>query len=85
MKKLNKLEIISAILVLAIVLTFFYTIFKEKATEEDINYCTEEQKQAEVCIEIYQPVCGYPEEETYSNSCFACMEENVEYWIDDEC
>lgn len=41
MKKLNKLEIISAILVLLIFLTFFYTIFKPKdvACTADAKLC----------------------------------------------
>ena len=48
-------------------------------------YCKEEQKNVEVCIEIYQPVCAYPLNETFSNSCFACMGEQVEYYIQGEC
>lgn len=48
-------------------------------------YCKEEQRKAEVCIEIYQPVCGYPLNETFSNSCFACMGQQVEYYIQGEC
>ncbi|MCS7109488.1 MAG: hypothetical protein NZ903_01695 [Candidatus Micrarchaeota archaeon] len=59
------------------------------------NYCTEESRKAEVCIAVYDPVCGwfnssikcvrYPCAETYSNSCFACMDEKVEYWTKGEC
>ncbi len=126
MKKLNKLEIISIIVILIISFTFFYTIFKPKPNacteeakicndgtavvrvgencefqpcpdvEENRVYCSEEQKQADACIEIYQPVCGYSDPEkiqcvrapcasTYSNSCFACIDENVEYWIEGQC
>jgi hypothetical protein len=58
-------------------------------------YCTEEQRNVDACIEIYQPVCGWSKEEikclvypcasTYSNSCFACMDENVAYWTVGEC
>jgi hypothetical protein len=57
--------------------------------------CTNEDRKAEFCIEIYQPVCGwnnenikcidYPCAATYSNSCKACQEENVAYWIAGEC
>lgn len=57
--------------------------------------CTEEDKKAEACIEIYQPVCGwfkpeiqcvtYPCAETFSNSCFACIDEKVAYWTQGEC
>jgi len=64
--------------------------------KENRVYCTEEQKQADACIEIYQPVCGYSDPEkikclvypcasTYSNSCFACMAEDVLYWVDGIC
>lgn len=60
------------------------------------NTCTAEQKQADACIEIYQPACGwddpekvqcikYPCAQTYSNSCFACIAENVLYWTEGEC
>lgn len=64
--------------------------------EENKNYCTQNQKQADGCIEIYQPVCGYSDPDkikcfkapcasTYSNSCFACIDENVKYWVDGVC
>jgi len=64
--------------------------------EENRVYCTEEQKQADACIEIYQPVCGYSDSDkikclvypcasTYSNSCFACIAEDVLYWVDGIC
>ena len=60
------------------------------------HYCTEEQKNSDACIEIYQPVCGWndpdkvqcikwPCAETYSNSCFACTDKNVLYWTAGEC
>ncbi len=63
--------------------------------EIEKTYCTEEQRNADVCIEIYQPVCGWANEKiqclkwpcasTYSNSCFACIDKNVEYYTDGEC
>ncbi len=53
-------------------------------------YCMPEQRNADVCIEIYEPVCGYFSEESgcedsscrkeYSNSCFACNDERVIYY-----
>jgi len=60
------------------------------------NYCTAGQRQAQYCIMLYAPVCGwfdpetiqcfaYPCADTYSNSCFACMDENVLYWTAGEC
>ena len=60
------------------------------------TFCTPEQRKAEACIEIFQPACGwnnpdkiqcikFPCANTYSNSCFACQDENVEYWTAGEC
>ena len=59
------------------------------------NYCPPEGREAGACIQLYQPVCGwfgkeiqcikYPCANTYGNSCFACMDENVEYWTEGEC
>lgn len=51
------------------------------------NYCSEEQKEADVCIEIYAPVCGVFKDgskKTFGNSCFACQED-IEYWTNGEC
>lgn len=67
-----------------------------KEANAEQNYCTPEQKKAEFCIEIYQPVCGwfdpeiiecirYPCAQTFSNSCFACADEKVLYWTEGEC
>ena len=63
---------------------------------EQKNYCTPKQKNAQVCSEIYAPVCGwfdssriqcikYPCASTYSNSCFACQNLDVSYWTKGEC
>lgn len=53
------------------------------------NYCTEEQREAEVCTMEYAPVCGYDLNEqmieTFSNSCMACANASVEYWVHGEC
>jgi hypothetical protein len=58
-------------------------------------YCASKQRKADACIALYAPVCGwfddsiqcvkYPCAETYSNSCFACMDEKVEYYTEGEC
>ena len=67
---------------------------KQKEAAE--NYCTPEQKKADVCIQLYKPVCGwfdpkiiqcikYPCAQTFSNSCFACADEKVLYWTEGEC
>lgn len=59
------------------------------------HFCTEEEKNAEACIEIYKPVCGwfdpkiqcikYPCAQTFSNSCFACSDEKVISWTEGKC
>lgn len=60
------------------------------------NYCTAEQRQGEMCIELYQPVCGwfnparvqcikYPCAQEFSNSCFACHDDKVVYWTEGAC
>ena len=60
------------------------------------NFCPPESRNADACIEIYQPVCGWNDPEkiqcikfpcanTYSNSCFACMDENVLYYTKGIC
>ena len=50
-------------------------------------FCPPESRNVESCIEIYQPVCGgdSAEKTTYSNSCFACMDENVLYYTKGVC
>jgi hypothetical protein len=59
------------------------------------NYCTVEQKKAEVCPEYYSATCGwfnisincikYPCAATYSNPCFACADAKVDYYTIGEC
>ena len=60
------------------------------------NYCTSEQRAADVCYDLYMPVCGwfdgakiqcikYPCAQVYSNDCFACKDDKVLYWTDGEC
>ncbi len=64
--------------------------------EKQRNYCTPESREADACIEISQPVCGFvqvqcvttpcfPVEETFTNSCFACQDENVLYYVEGVC
>ena len=59
-------------------------LFVEVFLEERVN-CTDESRNVDACIEIYQPVCGRPINQTFSNSCFACMNENVIYYTEGEC
>lgn len=49
------------------------------------NKCKSEDRNVDACIEIYQPVCGMPIKQTFSNSCFACSDESVIYYIEGEC
>ena len=60
------------------------------------HFCEPESRNVDACIEIYQPVCGWSDPEkivcvtfpcasTFSNSCFACQDENVLYWTEGEC
>lgn len=56
----------------------------ETPSTETAVFCYEEQRGAEVCFEIYQPVCGN-NNQTYSNSCFACRNEAVAYYFEGEC
>jgi putative hemolysin len=53
--------------------------------EGDKTYCTPEQRNAEICTMQYEPVCGQPSGETYSNPCTACLNSDVEYWTEGEC
>ena len=56
-----------------------------KDNNSDHRYCTTDSRNADVCAQVYAPVCGYPETQTYSNSCFACMDASVEYYVNGEC
>ena len=68
----------------------------EEETELRKTFCTDEQREAEICTADYSPVCGwsdpekiqcikYPCATTYSNICNACADENVLYYTEGEC
>jgi hypothetical protein len=96
---MNRFIISGIVLVVIVVAGIVYALYPTQpgdGPDEARNYCTPEQRQAEACIEIYQPVCGwfdgekiqcfaYPCAQTFSNFCFACMDENVLYWTEGEC
>ncbi len=52
-------------------------------TELIENFCTGDI--TDLCMNLYEPVCGYPEEKTFTNSCFACQDQEIVYWIPREC
>jgi len=56
----------------------------ETFTEIIEHFCTQENT-GEVCTNLYNPVCGYALKETFSNSCFACQNKDIIYWIPGEC
>ncbi len=51
---------------------------------DDFIYCTEEEKNADVCYNLYAPVCGN-NQVTYANDCVACIDENVVYYVNGSC
>lgn len=47
--------------------------------------CTSEDREAEACLALYEPVCGEPVHETYSNDCVACKDPEIMYYTEGEC
>lgn len=65
-------------------------------TDNKGTACTDEQRKADVCVELYEPVCATvnvqcikapcdPIKETFSNSCTACINPLVESYTQGEC
>lgn len=63
---------------------------------KDRIFCTDKQRQADFCAQVYDPVCAkvnvqcikapcYPVDETFSNACEACKNALVESYIGGEC
>ena len=56
--------------------------------ESEITYCEPEDRERDVCMQLYSPVCGFTQgggKETFSNSCFACSNPEVKFHVPGEC
>ncbi len=86
-KEKRKLLVIFGILfILLIIATVFLLInLNKKNAHPERNYCTWKSRFADVCITLYQPVCEKKKKKTYSNSCVACINRDVEYYLSGEC
>ena len=84
------------ILIILIALLSWSLLYVGKPSEELITKCLPEQRNADVCFAVYQPVCGTvniqcvttpcdPVKETFSNSCKACSNSLVSEYVDGEC
>ena len=53
--------------------------------ESTRNTCP--NNRGDYCIALYDPVCGVGDfgVKKYSNSCFACLDEQVKYYVQGEC
>ena len=94
---MKKWDLLKGIIVLIIILllVFGFYLMSPKNIDNKI-YCSDSQRNIEACIQIYDPVCGYLNVEcltepcdlqpqTFGNSCVACSNERVEYYIEGEC
>lgn len=89
----KKFIVIGAIALIIILWGVWY--YNQGGVPADKTLCDEESRQAAFCIELYEPVCGwnnedikcikYPCAQDYSNPCFACKDKNVEYYTIGEC
>lgn len=68
----------------------------DKGSEKKVILCTDEQKNSNACTTNYEPVCGLvqiqcittpcnPIPETFSNNCYACLQDNVISYTEGEC
>ena len=65
-------------------------------TGPDYILCPETRREADYCINLNQPVCAFvnvecittpcePVPETFPNSCFACSNSRVDFYLKGEC
>ena len=96
----KKLIIIGVVIVAVLALGF---LFAQRIVPDEtippanqVFTCTPEQRNAEVCAQIYQPVCATvniqcittpcdPIQETFPNACSACSNSLVPSYIAGEC
>lgn len=91
------LVIVGIILIIGVVtLAFMWNseitgdvIYNESETTPGRFYCTPASRDVEACTFVYDPVCGWSSDSAqstdFSNSCLACMNENISYWIEGTC
>ncbi|KAL4468130.1 hypothetical protein ABPG72_019134 [Tetrahymena utriculariae] len=73
----------------------FYALRECESYRKQAIFCHPDDSQYDSCTEEYRPVCGVfdnkdlsqyqSKSKTYSNSCFACIDENVSYYIHQSC
>ena len=79
------------IILMVVIVSLSADLRAEEAIElkEDVvteTYCTDPRP--EICQMIYMPVCGTLNDgshKTYSNSCVACSDKDVNSWVMTEC
>jgi len=76
--------------ILLITIIILYTGCNESSTVKPTNsnevtktYCKNPRPQ--ICPMVYSPVCGKPTNKIYTNSCVACRDINVDYYIKSVC
>lgn len=89
------LIIIMLVLVAVVLVLFFLRQVPDEPPKHELRkfYCLPEDREADVCAADYAPVCGFSSENcveedcrrTYGNSCHACSNENVSYYVQGEC
>jgi len=74
----------------------FVEVIEKQNEQDDVKvFCKPGQREGDFCIQIDDPVCGwfgqniqcirYPCAQTFSNSCFACLNEDVAYHTKGSC
>lgn len=74
-----------ALLIVPLALSGCISIEQQTAPTDTASVtCSQEDKLAEVCIQLYDPVCG-DDNATYSNACEACRASSVNSYTTGEC